>query len=215
MKKSIAALTLAGTIALAGSAPAMADHEAPTYPGGATQGTVSDAAVEPGETTTFNGTGYEAGEDISITVTPLNANAPQAIGGSLSGGASMAVPAKLNVLLAPQTFTTTANSAGAFSFPLTISEPGTYRLTAEGLSSGHTVSSVVTVIGPRNGGRGPANTSDNSGAGLANTGNGAGLANTGADSSLALWSLVGGGALVAGAASVVVVRRRANAEASA
>ncbi|WP_374102477.1 LPXTG cell wall anchor domain-containing protein [Arthrobacter sp. ISL-65] len=49
---------------------------------------------------------------------------------------------------------------------------------------------------------------------LSNTG-GAGLANTGADSSLVLWSLVGGGALVAGAASVVVVRRRANAEAAA
>lgn len=215
MKKSIAALALAGTIALTGSTPAMADHEAPTYPGGATQGTVSDATVAPGETFTFSGTGFEAGEAILITVTPLNATAPQAFGGGLAGGASMAVPAKLDVVLAPQTFTTTANSAGAFSFPLTISQPGTYRLTAEGLTSGHTVSSVVTVIGPRGGGRGLSNTSDNAGAGLANTGSGAGLANTGADSSLVLWSLVGGGALVAGAASVVVVRRRVNAEASA
>lgn len=50
------------------------------------------------------------------------------------------------------------------------------------------------------------------GAPLANTG---GLANTGADSGLVLWTLVGAGALAAGATSVVVVRRRAKADAAA
>jgi LPXTG-motif cell wall-anchored protein len=204
MKKTFAAIALAGSIAVAGAMPAMADHEAPTYPGGTTQGTVSDAAVAPGETLTFSGTGFEAGEGILITVTPLNANAPQSIGGSFSGGASLAVPAKVNVLLAPQTFNTTADSTGAFAFPITISEPGTYRLTAEGLSSGHTVSATVTVVGSRGGGQGLANTG-------ANSGTGAPLANTGADSSLVLWSLVGAGALAAGATSVVIVRRRAKA----
>ncbi|CCQ45011.1 LPXTG-motif cell wall anchor domain protein [Pseudarthrobacter siccitolerans] len=59
-----------------------------------------------------------------------------------------------------------------------------------------------------------ANTGGNAGgAPLANTGSG--LANTGADSGLVLWTLVGAGALAAGATSVVVVRRRAKAEVAA
>lgn len=198
MKKALAAITLAGTVALAGAMPAMADHEAPAYPGGTTQATVSDGTVAPGEAFTFSGTGFEAGEAILITVTA--SNVPQSIGGGFSGGASLAVPAKINVLQAPQTFSTTADSSGAFSFPITMSDPGTYALTAEGVSSGHTVSTTVTVAGT-----GLANTGGN------DSGTGAALANTGADSSLILWSLVGAGALAAGATSVVIVRRRAKA----
>jgi LPXTG-motif cell wall-anchored protein len=204
MKKSIAALALAGTIALTGAVPAMAAN----YPApGTGTGTVSDGTVTPGEVFTFSGTGFLAGETITITVTLTIA--PQALGGGFSGGASMAVPSKINVLAAPQTFTTTAAADGSFAFPLSLSEPGTYTLTAVGNTSGHTVTQSVTVVEAAGAGTG-------TGTGLSNTGaNGAGLANTGADSSLVLWSLVGGGALVAGAASVVVVRRRANAEASA
>jgi LPXTG-motif cell wall-anchored protein len=125
----------------------------------------------------------------------------------------MSVPSKINVLAAPQTVTTTAAADGSFSAPIRLGKPGTYTLTAVGNTSGHKVTQSVTVVAGAD--RGVANAAGNGG-GLANTGsNGAGLANTGADSSLLLWSLVGGGALVAGAASVVVVRRRANAEASA
>lgn len=201
MKKAFAAITLAGTVAFAGAVPAMADHEAPTYPGGTTQATVSDGTVAPGEAFTFSGAGFEPGEAILITVTATDA--PQSIGSSFSGGASLAVPAKITVLQA-QSFSTTADSAGAFSFPVTMSEPGTYTLTAEGLSSGHTVTATVAVAGTGVG-TGLANTGgNNSGAGVA-------LANTGADSSLVLWSLVGAGALAAGATSVVIVRRRAKA----
>jgi LPXTG-motif cell wall-anchored protein len=148
-------------------------------------------------------TGFLAGETITITVTITST--PQALGGGFSGGAAMSVPSKITVLAAPQTFTTTAAADGSFAFPLSLSEPGTYTLTAVGNTSGHKVTQSVTVV-----------EAAGTGTGLSNTGgNGAGLANTGADSSLVLWSLVGGGALVAGAASVVVVRRRANAEASA
>jgi LPXTG-motif cell wall-anchored protein len=206
LKKSLAALALAGSIAFVGATPAMATVTPTPYPGGDTadQGTVSDGTVAPGETFTFSGTGFLAGETITITVTLTSA--PQALGGSFSGRASMAVPAKINVLAAPQTFTTTTAVDGSFAFPLSISEPGTYALTAVGNTSGHTVTASVTVA--EAGGTGLANTGGNAGGGAA-------LANTGADSSLILWSLVGGGALVAGAASVVVVRRRANAEASA
>lgn len=204
MKKSIAALALAGTIALTGAVPAIATTN--NYPAPGSSSGVSDGTVTPGQVFTFFGTGFLAGETITITVTLTST--PQALGGGFSGGASMAAPSKINVLAAPQTFTTTAAADGSFAFPLSLSEPGTYTLTAVGNTSGHTVTQSVTVAAAAVTGTGLSNTGGNTTAG-------AGLANTGADSSLILWSLVGGGALVAGAASVVVVRRRANAEASA
>jgi LPXTG-motif cell wall-anchored protein len=207
LKKSIAALALAGSIALVGAGSAAA---APTYVTPPVTGTVSDGTVVPGETFTFSGTGFLAGETITITVTLTVA--PQALGGGFAGGASMSVPSKISVLAAPQTFTTTAATDGSFAFPLSLSEVGTYTLTAVGNTSGKSVSQSVTVAEAAGTGTGLSNTGGN-GAGLSNTGTG--LANTGADSSLVLWSLVGAGALAAGAASVVVVRRRANAEASA
>ncbi|ABK04585.1 hypothetical protein Arth_3209 [Arthrobacter sp. FB24] len=200
MKKSLAAIALAGSIALIGAAPSMAA----TYPAPPANAAVSDGTVGPGEQFVFRGNGFLAGEGLSITVTP--GSAPAATGSSVSNG-SRTVPTKITLPLAPQTFSTTADANGAFAFPLTISETGTYTLTATGLTSGKTATAVVTVAGT---GTGLANTG---GAPLANTG--AGLANTGADASLVLWSLVGAGALAAGATSVVVVRRRAKAEAAA
>lgn len=201
MKKTFAALALAGTVALVSAVPALADHEAPTYPGGATEGTVSSGTVSDGGTVTFAGTGFEDNEPIAITAAPTAA--PQAIGGSFSGGASLAVPAKIAVPFATQTFSTTADSNGAFSYTITLSEPGTYLLTAEGLTSGHTVSSTVSVLS--------ASTGTQSGSTNSNAAGGS-LADTGADFSLVLWSLVGAGALAAGATSVIVVRRRAKAD---
>ena len=140
MKKSLAAIALAGSITLIGAVPAMATYPAPT-----TSGTVSDGTVAPGETFTFSGSGFLAGEAISITVTLTRA--PQASGGAFAGGASMAVPAKINLPLAPQTFATTADANGNFAFPVSISEAGTYTLTATGLTSGNTVTASVTVDG--------------------------------------------------------------------
>jgi LPXTG-motif cell wall-anchored protein len=197
MKKSLAAIALAGSIAFVGAVPAMANTP---YPAPTTSGTVSDGTVAPGETFTFSGSGFAPGETITVTVTLTRA--PQAIGGGFAGGASMAVPAKINLPLAPQTFATTADANGNFAFPVSISEAGTYTLTATG-ASGHTVTSSVTVAGAA------------VGTGVSTSGTAAELADTGANSSLILWSLVGAGALAAGATSVVVVRRRAKAEASA
>lgn len=198
LKKSLAVLALASTIALAASAPAMAvDYPAPV------PGTVSNATVTVGGSVVFSGGGFTPGETITVTITftaaPQGAAAP-----GTSGGLALAVPGALH--LAPTTVTAVANSSGAFSTNVTLTAAGTYQLTAVGATSGHSVTSTVVAAGVS--GSGLANTG---GTGLANTG-GTGLANTGVDSSLILWGLVGAGALVAGTASVVVVRRRAKNE---
>jgi LPXTG-motif cell wall-anchored protein len=199
MKKTLAALALAGSIALIGSAPAMAA----TYPALPPQAAVSDGVVGPGETFIFSGQGFLAGETLTITVTP--GDAPASDGASIAGGA--AVAAKISLFLAPSTLSTTADAQGKFSLPISISEPGNYTLTATGNTSGVTVGPLAVTVA--------ASLANTGGAPLANTGSGAGLANTGADSGLVLWTLVGAGALAAGATSVVVVRRRAKAEAAA
>ncbi|BCW46661.1 LPXTG cell wall anchor domain-containing protein [Arthrobacter sp. StoSoilB5] len=203
MKKSLAALTLAGSIALVGAVPAVATN----YPAPNSSVAVSDASVSPGEAFTFSGTGFTPGEGITITVTPTGT--PAASGGSVSAG-SLSVSGRIP--LAPSTLGAVADANGAFAAPIVIDTPGAYALTARGNTSGHTVGPVTVVVG----GAALSNTGGNSGTGtgLANTG-GVPLANTGADSSLILWSLVGAGALAAGTASVVVARRRAkNTEAS-
>ena len=196
MKKTLASLALAGSIALIGSAPAMAT----TYPAIPPQAAVSDGTVGPGEQFIFRGRGPFRGESLTITVTP--GNPPAASGANISG---RSVSAKIPVFQA-QTFQSQADAEGNFSVPLTISTAGTYLLTATGNLTGATVGPVTVVVDPA---------FASSGA-LANTGGGgAALANTGADSGLVLWTLVGAGALAAGAASVVVVRRRAKTEAAA
>lgn len=201
MKKTLAALALAGSIALVGAAPSMAA----TYPALPPQAAVSDGTVGPGEDFVFSGQGFLAGETLTITVTP--GQAPASDGASIAGGA--AVAAKINLYLAPSTLSTTADAQGRFSLPISISEPGSYSVTATGNTSGVTVGPVRVVVAP-----GLAGNDNAGGAALASTG-GTGLANTGADSGLVLWTLVGAGALAAGATSVVVVRRRAKAEAAA
>ncbi|TNB70513.1 LPXTG cell wall anchor domain-containing protein [Arthrobacter sp. BB-1] len=197
MKKTLAALALAGSIALVGAAPSMAA----TYPALPPQAAVSDGVVGPGEDFIFSGQGFLAGETLTITVTP--GDAPASDGASIAGGA--AVAAKINLYLAPSTLSTTADAQGRFSLPISISEAGTYSITATGNTSGVTVGPVTVKV--------VASLANTGGAPLANTGSG--LANTGADSGLILWTLVGAGALAAGATSVVVVRRRAKAETAA
>ena len=200
MKKTFAALALAGSIALIGSAPAMAT----TYPALPPQAAVSDGTVGPGETFVFRGQGFRAGEPLIITVTP--GQAPASNG---AGVGNRAVAARIAVVTAAQNLSATADAQGAVSLPIAINEAGTYSITATGTQSGVTVGPVTVTVAAS-----LANTGGNAAgsAPLANTG---GLANTGADSGLVLWTLVGAGALAAGATSVVVVRRRAKAEAAA
>lgn len=199
MKKTLAALALAGSIALIGSAPAMAA----TYPALPPQAAVSDGVVGPGETFVFRGQGFRAGEPLIIRVTP-----GQAPASSGAGVGNRAVATRIAVVTEAQELSATADAQGAVALPIAISEAGTYSITATGTQSGVTVGPVTVTVAAS-----LANTGGNAGgAPLANTG---GLANTGADSGLVLWTLVGAGALAAGATSVVVVRRRAKAEAAA
>ncbi len=198
MKKTLAAVALAGSIALVGSAPAVAT----TYPAPAPAAAVSDSTVAPGETFIFTGQGFLPGEAVTITVTPVDGSAPAA--------GSQSVASKISVFTAPTTLSTQADAQGKISVPIVINEAGTYSITARGNVSGVTVGPVIVKVVAA-----LANTGGNTagGAPLANTGSG--LANTGADSGLVLWTLVGAGAMAAGATSVVVVRRRAKAEAAA
>ncbi|MDQ0000843.1 LPXTG cell wall anchor domain-containing protein [Pseudarthrobacter sulfonivorans] len=211
MKKVLASLALAGSLALVGTAPAVAAGYAPVPP----QAAVSDGTVGPGEQFTFSGQGPFRGERLTIRVTP--GNAPAASGANIAGGRSFST--KINIVNEAQTLSAQADSEGKFSVPVTIRDEGAYVLTATSDVSGYTVGPVRVVVaaGFANGGASGSNAGGNNGvpasASLANTGSA--LANTGADSGLVLWTLVGAGALAAGAASVVVVRRRAKTEAAA
>ena len=198
MKKTLAALALAGSIALVGSAPAMAA----TYPALPPQAAVSDGTVGPGESFVFRGQGFLAGESLTIRVTP--GQAPASNGANIAGSRSVA--ARINVVAEAQTLKATADAQGAFSVPIAINEPGPYSITATGDKSGVVVGPVVVKVTP-------AALVANGNSAVANAGSN--LATTGADSGLVLWTLVGAGALAAGATSVVVVRRRAKAEAAA
>jgi LPXTG-motif cell wall-anchored protein len=192
MKKSLAAIALAGLIALTGTAPAVAA----TYPAPPPQAAVSDGFVGPGEEFTFSGNGFLANEPLTIAVT-LGAN-PASTGASIAGGPGTSVPGLLP--LAPSTIAAQADSTGAFSVRMSINEPGSYVLTATGNTSGRVSNPVRVTVAP----------------GLANSGTvvsstGTPLANTGADASLLLWGAAGVAALGLGAASVITVRRRAKA----
>ncbi|PTT65280.1 LPXTG cell wall anchor domain-containing protein [Arthrobacter sp. HMWF013] len=209
MKKALAALALAGSLALVGSAPAVAAR----YPAIPPQAAVSDGTVGPGEQFVFSGQGPFQNQPLTIRVTP--GNAPASGGASIAGGRSFS--SKISVFLEAQTLATQADGEGKFSVPVTINEAGSYVLTATSDVTGYTVGPVRVVVaaGFANNGAAGSNAGGNNGtpASLANSGTA--LANTGADSGLVLWTLVGAGALAAGAASVVVVRRRAKTEAAA
>lgn len=206
MKKTLAALVLAASLALIGTAPAVAAN----YPAIPPQAAVSDGTVGPGEQFIFSGQGPFQGQSLTINVTP--GNPPASGGANIAGGTSFS--SKISVFIEAQSFATQADAQGKFSVPVTIREEGTYFLTATSNVSGYTVGPVRVVVDASFSSSG-APLANTGGAPLANTGGGAALANTGADSGLILWTLVGAGALAAGAASVVVVRRRAKTEAAA
>ncbi|MEZ2392160.1 hypothetical protein AB6813_22000 [bacterium RCC_150] len=204
MKRSIAALALAGTIVLAGTTPAMADN----YPApGNEWGTVSDGTIDRGGSVTFSGTGYIPGETINITFDKI-------------GGPKGSAPAAFSVV---------ADGTGVFSTSITFTNAGNYMITAVGASSGNTRSARVSVNNGNHNGDGNNNGAGNNGNhGAGNNGGGkgkgdsdllavssvtgvgtaAGQANPAADSSMILWGLVGAGVLATGTTSVLVVRRR-------
>lgn len=189
LKKSIAALALAGIIALTGTAPAVAT----TYPApGNEQGTVSDGTIAAGESITFAGTGYIPGETINVSF--------QRTGGKKNSDGERP---------APSSFSAIADGTGAFSTSITFADSGRYTISAVGATSGNTRWAAITVNAGKGGGNngGGKGASGFTGASSVTAVGATGQANTDADSSLVLWSLVGGGALAASAASAALIRR--------
>lgn len=195
MKKSLATLALVGSLAMAGSTPAIAAGYPPIPP----QAAVSDGTVGPGEQFVFRGRGPFAGESLTIQVRP--GNQPAASG---AGVGNRSVGSRINVFIEAQTLAAQADAQGNFSVPITIREAGTYFITATGNTSGATVGPVTVVVDPAFA-SGLADT--NGGSALADTNGGAALANTGADASLLLWGAAGVGVLGLGAAGVLLARR--------
>lgn len=198
LKKTLATLALAGSIALISSAPAIAANYPPLPP----QAAVSDGVVGPGETFVFRGQGFLAGETLTIRVTP--GRAPASNGANIAG--SRAVAARISVAAEAQTLTATADAQGAVSLPIAINQPGTYSITATGNTSGVTVGPVTVTVVPA------ALVAD--GNAVANANGNSALANTGTDASLFLWGAAGVGALGLGAAGVILVRRNKEAVAA-
>lgn len=194
MKKTLATLALIGSLAMLGTAPAIADDYPPTRP----EAAVSDGTVGPGEQFVFRGRGPFAGESLTIRVTPGN---PPAASGANLGGRS--VSSRINLVTEAQTLAAQADADGNFSVPITIAEAGTYLITATGDTSGNTVGPVSVVVDPAFASGLPNTTG---GAALADLG-GDELANTGADASLLLWGAAGVGVLGLGAAGVILARR--------
>ncbi|WP_434618291.1 LPXTG cell wall anchor domain-containing protein [Arthrobacter sp. A5] len=201
MKKTLAAVTLAGILTL--SAGAMAAQAAPDEYPSAPGATVSAGTVAPGQAVVFSGSGFTPGEIVDITVTMSSPVAGGAIGSV--GGMSMSVP--MIIKAAPVSLTATAAADGSFSANVPLEQTGTYTLTARGRTSGVTVSQVVKVVAAAGTAADVTGTSADAAA-VAGAANGTGLAYTGVDSGVLIWSLAGAGALAAGVSTVVVSRRR-------
>lgn len=164
---------------------------------------VADHAVN------FSGSGFIPGETIDITVTMTSPVAGGAIG-SLGGGISASVPMIIQPA-APASFEVVADDNGAFSTPIALEQTGTYTLPATGRTSGVTVTQVVKVVANVNAEVGYIGS--DAGSYVASSEDG--LAATGIDASVAVWSLIGVGALGIGVSSVDISRRRHRADQAA
>jgi hypothetical protein len=194
MKKTITTLMVAGTVMFAGIAPAVAS----TYPApGNEQGTVSDGTIDRGETITFSASGYIPGETVDITF-------------EKRGGPQGSAPANFGVI---------ANGDGAITTSVTFEDAGSYMITAVGSESGVTRSARVAV---NNGNHGRGNNGNGKGGGnhdsdfvavssVTDARAAAGPEKLATDPGLIVWGLAGAGVLAAGAASVVIARRRSGA----
>ncbi|AFR29256.1 hypothetical protein [Arthrobacter sp. Rue61a] len=194
MKKTITTLMVAGTVMFAGIAPAVAS----TYPApGNEQGTVSDGTIDRGETITFAAGGYLPGETVNITF-------------EKRGGPQGSAPANFSVI---------ANGEGAITTSVTFEDAGSFMITAVGSESGVTRSARVAV---NNGNHGRGNNGNGKGGGnhdsdfvavssVTDARAAVGPEKLATDPGLIVWGLAGAGVLAAGAASVVIARRRSGA----
>lgn len=133
MRKTLSTLALAGALALTGGTAAAANE----YPAPPVSGSVSDATVQAGETFYFYGSGFEAGETVTIAVSSNQ-------GGGAGGAGAAFVPVKFD---APASYTATADAEGNLTQAITIDKPGRHWITATG-ESGATATASVVVQGP-------------------------------------------------------------------
>jgi hypothetical protein len=139
-------LPVLAAVALALGVPATAAVAAP-YPAPPAEVTVSDGTVSPGEPFVFSAAGgFIPGETIRITIRYISSAARPLAGRDASGHNTRLVLVGLPEKAAAA-LTTTANASGGFSATVTLTTPGTARLTATGLESGRSVSRTVTVLG--------------------------------------------------------------------
>ncbi|WP_458116732.1 LPXTG cell wall anchor domain-containing protein [Arthrobacter sp. D2-10] len=215
MKKTIAAVAIAGSLTLVGASAAQAQGLNNNYTPTPAQGTVDDGTVAPGETVVFSSNEglFTPGEIIDITV-DFVAGQPGASGAAAGVGR---LGAALGGVILPMAIviedTVTADAEGNFSYSFTPKEEGTYTLTATGRESGQVVTAVVVVDAPAAGGVGGGGTAVGGTGTPGSSTTGGGLANTGIDSAMLLWGAAGIGALGLGAGSIFVARRRAGVEA--
>jgi LPXTG-motif cell wall-anchored protein len=179
VKNVLAGLVVAAGLSLGASSVALAG----TYPDDDTEIVVSVTVVTPGGTVTATLTGCLLGETVRFTIANVTVDIT-CTGGGTGDVRLMAAPAE-------------GSATASLQAPTT---PGTYTLTAVGLTSGVTESITITVAGA-----------------AAAPGDGAagGLPATGSDTDATL--LVAGGALTAGVAltGVAWFRRRRPANAAA
>jgi hypothetical protein len=171
------------------------------YPAGPPNSEVSHGTVEPGGSVTFTGEGFLPHEPISIAISYEGSNNTAAFSGQRqrSGGFVLAA-AMLPQRLA--TITTTADANGRFSVEVPLAQAGSATLTATGLTSGVTVSSVVEVSGDggNGGGGGGGDNGPNDGNALPTTGP--------SGTPMLITVSSGVGAVLLGAALVWLVRAR-------
>lgn len=180
MKKTVATVTLAGAVLLAGAASASATTA--QYPSTPARCGVGAGSIGAGGSVDLTCGGMTPEEQVEVTTacTPAGGGAATTAGG-----------------------VTNADGRGAITYTAALGTAGNCLLTAVGSGSGATGSATVIVTGTVAAqGAGSA-----SGAAATTTG-GTGLANTGADSSSAVWGAAGIGALALGTVVVAVSRRR-------
>lgn len=214
MKKTLTALAIAGSLAFMGAGAAQAADA--NYPAPPVSATVTDGNVGIGATILFQGSGFAPGSRIGILVSRIATAGPNASGVSIgAGGLSAGVTGVIAPAQSTQEMSTTADGDGNFSHPVTFNEAGTYTLTATGVDeNGDPISVSQEVVvgaaagGAENGVGGGAPDAGASAEDEAAVANGDSLANTGLESGALLWGGAGVLALGAGAAAVVVSRRK-------
>lgn len=131
---SVLAIGILGLVAFGGTATAEpgAPYPAPQITV-IVNVTVNITIINVGGTVIFSGTGFDPGEAIDVAV---SYSAPSGLRSS---------PARTE-MAATKRLATTADSTGAFSTPVTLTQVGTATLTATGATSGKTASLTVQAL---------------------------------------------------------------------